>query len=139
MPYDLAMDWLKPARTRPYTLGVAMAAIVAAVDHLTGMAIRVHSLYFAPIVLVAWYGRGRSAFWMAGGCTCAWVLANRLGVCSDWPWWVGMVNVCTQATAFCVVTWLAKKLRDTMDLEQVLGRTDVRQRTCGLPSNAPMP
>lgn len=105
-------------------LVLAGILLVGYVDYLTGTEIRIFPLYFLPLVLGAWH------FGRSGGIVFSLIAAVVWAVSlyeagrnysADYIWGVNLV---TQGSAFLVVTLLVAWLRDGLEREKALSRTD---------------
>ena len=112
-------------RAYPFPAALVLVAVIAVVDHATGISIRIYPLYFAPIALAAWFGRPSYGLWLPAICTATWLLANLSGFQPDWQPWIWVINTLTQGFAFAIVGWLIRTLRGRLRLEQSLSLTDM--------------
>ncbi|MBI1808567.1 MAG: diguanylate cyclase [Gemmatimonadetes bacterium] len=102
---------------------VVAIAVIAIVDYLTGVELRVYPLYFAPISLVAWH-QGRRAAVLAGLlCTVVWFGAN-FEAGRHYSLVIAVVNTITQAIAFVLMGVLIAMLIDALARERAISRTD---------------
>jgi len=69
------------ARARSVPLYVGAAALLAAItwiDYVTGYELGLFVLYFAPVALVAWYGRRSAGLWFAVAAGACWFVVDWL-------------------------------------------------------------
>lgn len=104
-------------------------AIIAAVDFVSGVEVRVFPLYYAPISLAAWHFGPRGAVLAALASALWWLAANQLGGLEFSHPGIWIANTCVQGASFAVVGLLVARLRSALAREQELGRQDP---LCGL-------
>lgn len=111
-------------RTRAAILVCGGILLIAAVDFLSGVELRVYPLYYAPIALAAWsFGKG-PAMIAAGASAVGWVTSNQLAGQQYSHPWIWVANTFVQGASFGVVGYLVAGLRLTLTSEQALSRTD---------------
>ena len=111
-------------RTLAAILAFGGIVVIAAVDFLSGVELRVYPLYFAPIALAAWsFGKGPA---MLAACASAlgWVTSNQLAGQQYSHPWIWVANTFVQGASFGIVGYLVAGLRLTLMREQTLSRTD---------------
>lgn len=107
-----------------WTIGLLGIVVIAGVDYITGIELRVFALYFAPISFIAWH-RGRSAaLILAGLSAAAWVWSNQLAGRQYTAGFIWVANTVVQGMAFALVGHLIATLRAALMREQGLSRTD---------------
>jgi diguanylate cyclase (GGDEF)-like protein len=115
------MDWL---RRHPLRVALPAVALIAWLDHATGVEIRIYPLYFLPIALAAWYGPPGTGWWMPLATTVAWSGSNALSGASRWGGVVWGINTVTQAISFLTIGLLIRELRRRLERERDLSRHD---------------
>jgi diguanylate cyclase (GGDEF)-like protein len=108
------------------TLALAALAVlvIAYVDSITGIELRVFPLYFLPVLVVSlrlgrWPGLATAAV-----CAAAWYLAYRPPGPREGPSAVALANLLVMAIAFGVVALLGAAQRGWLRRERALSRTD---------------
>jgi diguanylate cyclase (GGDEF)-like protein len=103
---------------------VALIAAIGYVDFITGIAVRVFPLYFVPIGIGGWRLSRAAAVVLALFATVSWELANTLVDVHAIAHWVWVMNTITQLVAFLFAAFLISELRQRLDAEAALSRTD---------------
>lgn len=98
--------------------------LIALVDFLSGIELRVFPLYYAPIALAAWSFGRRAALGAAVASAIGWLLANQLAGQQYSHPIIWVANTGVQGTSFAVVGLLVSHLRVTLARERALSRTD---------------
>jgi diguanylate cyclase (GGDEF)-like protein len=108
------------------TLSLAAVAVllIAYVDYVTGVELRVFPLYFLPVLVVSlrlgrWPGLATAA-----ACAAAWDLARRLPGLHGSQSAIDIANLFVMAIAFAVVALLGAAQRGWLERERALSRTD---------------
>ena len=111
-------------RTRAAIVVVGGVLLIAGVDFLSGVELRVFPLYYGPIALAAWSLGKRPAMIAAAASALGWLTANQLAGLhySDPLIWVA--NTVVQGASFAIVGYLVAGLRLALTREQTLSRTD---------------
>ena len=104
-------------------------ALIAAVDFLSGVELRVFPLYYAPISLAAWHFGRSGAVLTALASAAGWFGANQLGGLQFSHPGIWVANTLVQGASFAVVGLLVAGLRTALAREQTLSRKDP---LCGL-------
>lgn len=107
-------------------------AIIAALDFVSGVEVRVYPLYYAPISLAAWHFGPSGAVLAALASALWWLAANQLAGLEFSHPGIWVANTCVQGASFAVVGLLVARLRSGLAREQALGRQDP---LCGLPNS----
>ena len=98
--------------------------IVGFFDYVTGLEVRIFPLYFIPLVLSAWHLGQLNTIIFSLLAVITWELAMYLGGRQYSGTYVWVVNFFTQGSAFLIVGLLVARLRDSLDREKALSRTD---------------
>jgi diguanylate cyclase (GGDEF)-like protein len=101
-----------------------LVAVVAYLDFVTGIELRVFPLYFMPVLAIAmrfgrWPGLAASAV-----CAGVWDLSNHLAGMRGSQLAVGVVNLAVMTIAFASVALLGATQRRWLQREKALSRTD---------------
>ncbi|MEZ5572424.1 MAG: diguanylate cyclase [Halioglobus sp.] len=113
-----------PPRALTAMLVFVGIAVVGYLDYLSGNEIRIFPLYYLPIILAAWVFRWPGALIASLLASFAWLISlleTGNGYSNGYIW---VINTFTQGVAFLMVSLLVAKLREFIEREQVLGRTD---------------
>ncbi|MGE4072498.1 MAG: GGDEF domain-containing protein [Lysobacterales bacterium] len=105
-------------------IGALMVCLLALVHYEIGYEISFAVFYTMPISLVAWYAGRRAAYFISVLSAIAWHLANRLAgetfSVPAIPYW----NAATRLGFFIIISTLLASLKQTLEREQALSRTD---------------
>lgn len=111
-------------KARVLALAVAGVLMVAVVDFLTGVELRVFPLYYFPLSLAAWH-LGRSwAVAMSLLCAASWFVSNALAEPQAASGGLWVFNTAMLAASFLTVGILIAVLRTSLLHEQQLSRVD---------------
>lgn len=101
--------------------GIALFGIV---DFVTGVEVRIYPLYFVPLSIGAW-ALGRRAAWIGSlFASAAWYESNVLAGLHYSSPVIWVVNFVAQAAAFLTVSLLIAQMRQMLEREKRLSRTD---------------
>lgn len=103
---------------------VALIVVIALVDYVTGVDLRIFPLYFLVIAIAAWKVSRNVAFAMALLSSLAWAIANTMVDQRVLPASVWILNIITQLSAFLLVALLIATVRKQLAREEELSRTD---------------
>lgn len=106
-------------------------AVIAAVDYLSGVQLRVFPLYYIPISFVAWHRGWAGALAVSALCAASWFVSNvqaspQFTYASIW-----VANTVVQGVSFAIVGLLIATLRVSLQRERSLSRTDLSARLGG--------
>ena len=124
-PYNCAVkDLGTPNGSLVLAGSAALVLVVAYVDFVTGIELRVFPLYFLPVLFVSQrFGRGLGLA-AAAVCALAWEVSNHLaGMRVSHPV-IAVLNVLLMAIAFAAVAFLGAAQRGWLERERALSRTD---------------
>lgn len=106
------------------SIALSLIALIGAVDYFTGFTLSFSIFYLAPISFSAWFIGRRAGIFTAAACAFAWLLTLLVyphsGGNALLPIWNLMVGV----GLFGVVLVILVTLRDALDHERDLARTD---------------
>jgi len=103
---------------------VVIICLVAVVDFLTGVEVRIFPLYFLPVALGAWRLSRIVGIMLAVLSSAAWMVSNMAASDHFYRPSVWTVNALVQAMAFVTVAVLIAELRRRLDVERDMGRRD---------------
>lgn len=107
------------------TAGILFVLFLALVHYSIGYEVSFAVFYTAPIAMVAWYGGRRQAFIVSVLSATSWHVANRLAgetfSSPAIPYW----NAATRLGFFLIISVLLTSLKQTLQREQGMSRTDV--------------
>jgi diguanylate cyclase (GGDEF)-like protein len=115
---------LRPPRAVDWAVVAVGLAVVGFIDWITGVDVRVLSLYFVPLAWAGWRLRRPGASLGAAAAAGVWVLAQYTGGVRYANEAIWFINLFTQGAAFATVGWLMAALADRFEAEQALSRTD---------------
>lgn len=112
--------WHWATRKHPLFVALCLTSVVAVLDYVTGVALRLFPLYFVPLSLVAGAYSTRQSLATAFGLAGVWAVLNY-----D-PSAVGIYlgNITSQLVAFSVVALLVSSHKNRADIQQQLASTD---------------
>jgi diguanylate cyclase (GGDEF)-like protein len=115
-----------PALGRPvvFLLGVLAVVAIGVVDWATGVVVRVYPLYFVPVSFVCWKVGRKAGIAFAVLSAISWEVANALAGMDQAGIAVLTWNTGVQLLAFLVVALLMAELRERLECEKALSRTD---------------
>jgi diguanylate cyclase (GGDEF)-like protein len=105
-------------------LTVIGIALVAEVDFLTGVELRIYPLYYLPIAFAAWYLGRRWTVAAVGLSAAAWVTSNYLAGLHYSAPGIWLFNTVMLITSFLVVGVLLAQLKEALTHEKQLSRLD---------------
>lgn len=105
-------------------IGAAGILAIGLLDYITGTEIRVTTLYFAPIAIVAWHSGRAGALLASAASTAAWATSNAFAGLEFSSPGIWVINNVTQTVSFVVVGLLIAQLRAAVHRERELGHTD---------------
>ena len=111
-------------RTRAALLITGGVVLIAMVDFVSGIELRVFPLYYAPIALAAWTFGRPGALLTAGASALGWFAANQLAGQQYSHPLIWVANTIVQGSSFATVGLLVAYLRVTLFRERALRRTD---------------
>lgn len=106
-------------------------AIVACIDYVTGIEIRIFPLYFLPLMLSAWLLKRSITIVYALFASLIWATVMYLSGREYSTGYIWGINFVTQAVAFLLVSLLVSSLNKLIENERRLSRTDL---LTGLPN-----
>lgn len=106
------------------TLGVALVALLAAIDHLTGYELSFSVFYLAPIALVTWYARRRHGYALALICAIVWLTVDLTAGNAYTHWLIPIWNATVRLAFFLITATLLGQLKLRLRIEAALARTD---------------
>ena len=112
-----------PAVTRA-ALSALGVAVVAALDFVSGVEIRVYPLYYLPIAFAAWYIGREWTVAIAALCTASWITSNYYAGMHYSAPAIWAFNACMHLVSFLVVGLLLAQLKTALSHERELSRTD---------------
>lgn len=115
---------LVESRRNALVLIIGGIILIAAVDFVTGVELRVFPMYYGPIALAAWAFGLRGTFAVAIASAVAWFIANQLAGLEYSTPYIWVANTLVQGTSFAIVGYLVASLRVTLARERALSRTD---------------
>lgn len=120
---------LSPAAV--HVLVIAGLVIVAFIDYITGIEIRIFPLYYLPLMLAAWRLPRGVTITYAVSAAVIWALVMYVSgrEYSTGVFW--LINLLTQGSAFLLVSILVNKLNAVIERERKLSHTDL---LTGLPN-----
>jgi predicted signal transduction protein with EAL and GGDEF domain len=123
--YDVDLAGLFAARSRSFTVGVALAFLVGTgyADWLTGRDISLSVFYVAPIALTTWFVNKRTGLLFAFLSTLMWFVADDMGrphVQPLVPYW----NAAVRLGFYVVALVILAKLKGALERERSLSRED---------------
>lgn len=98
--------------------------LIAVLDFVTGVELRVYPFYFAPVGLAAWVYGMQAPVWAAAFSAIGWFTANQLAGRDYSHPAIWAANIGVQGAAFAFIGYLIAHLRQTLRREQSLSRTD---------------
>ena len=115
----------QPSAAATLSLAGAAVILIAYVDFVTGVELRVFPLYFLPVLAVSLrLGRGPGIA-TAAVCAAAWEIAYRgAGQPPSSRYAIDVANFFVMAVAFAVVALLGSAQRGWLERERALSRTD---------------
>jgi diguanylate cyclase (GGDEF)-like protein len=105
-------------------LGVALLALVATLDYLTGYEFSFSVFYLVPIVLVTWFARPRVGFVFCGVSAAVWVFVDYASGHSYSSHLAPIWNACVRLGFFIVTAYLLAALKTNLRQQEVLASTD---------------
>lgn len=110
-----------------YTNAVVILAgilLIGLIDYFTGTEVRTFALYFLPLIFAATQFGKRGALGASILATFTWFTSNFWGGLDYSAVYIWFINCLTQFCVFITVALLVASLRDTLEREQALSRTD---------------
>ena len=104
--------------------GLALAALVGALDYVTGLELSLSIFYLLPIALVAWYAPRWAGFGMCAVSTAMWLVADYAGGFTYSHWLMLVENAAVRLGFFLITASLLVILRTHLTRERLLARTD---------------
>jgi diguanylate cyclase (GGDEF)-like protein len=111
-------------RTRAGVIVFGGILLIAVLDFISGVELRVFPLYYAPIALAAWVFGRRGSILAASAGAIGWFVANQLAGQQYSHPLIWFANTIVQAASFAIVGYLVAGLRLTLARERALSRTD---------------
>ena len=106
-------------------LSLGLVVILGIIDYLTSPQFSFAIFYVMPVALVAWYVNYQTGVIFSLICTISWFAANTPGQAfSDRHGLVFGWNAVTRFGFFFIVTWILSTLKNALDHEKDLARTD---------------
>jgi diguanylate cyclase (GGDEF)-like protein len=93
-------------------------------DYLVGEGLSLAIIYLIPVAFTAWFGGRRSGVAISLASAAIWLVANYQQGLFHGPFFVKLWNGGTSLAFFIVVSLLIVKLRQMLDNERVMSRTD---------------
>ncbi len=103
-----------------FLLAAALVAFFGFIDYITGPDLSIFVLYLIPVFLGTWFIGTVAGVLLSILSALAWSLADRIYASALIPYWNLAVEVCT----FLALTWLLAVLKQSLDNEKLLARTD---------------
>jgi diguanylate cyclase (GGDEF)-like protein len=114
----------KKPKSHLITLGFLLVAAVGILDHLTGPELFFSIFYLVPIFLVTWSAQRWIGIMISVASAVAWLIADfTSGATYSHPV-IAYWNVSVRFGFFLIVTLLLSALKNTLDQERELARTD---------------
>jgi diguanylate cyclase (GGDEF)-like protein len=108
-----------------WLLIVGLLAVIGVVDYFTGTDLSVGFFYLAPIAIVAWYINRSAAMAVSIACALIWFVVNGPALpAQEFSPLVLLWNAWIRLGFFVVVAELLSVLRQAVDRERALARTD---------------
>ena len=101
-----------------------IVAILGWLDYMTGTEFRFATYYLVPISIAAWYTNLSVSLFIGSACVTAWFLANYIFGVGRLRNLVQDANAAETVIFFLLVSFILAKLRQVLDREKVLARTD---------------
>jgi diguanylate cyclase (GGDEF)-like protein len=107
-------------------LGISIGGIflVATLDHLTGVHVRIFPIYYLPIAVGAYYLSWKMGLFLAVLSAIGWLVSNWLADPNTFPLSTWIVNLSSMLMSFVTISLLIGKLREGFDRERDLSRQD---------------
>ncbi len=120
-----ARRWLDAAAPAAVTaMGVALVALLGALDHLTGYEISFSVFYLAPIALVTWYARRSHGYALAVISAVVWLTVDLTAGSAYSHWLIPAWNATVRLAFFVITATLLGQLKLRLRIEAALARTD---------------
>ncbi|MDD5306807.1 MAG: diguanylate cyclase [Deltaproteobacteria bacterium] len=114
-------SWPAPAVT---LAGVAIAALVGAVDYLAAEELSFALFYLVPVALVSWFEGRWPGLLVAALSTAVWYLADQLTGHGSAHTLVPLWNVAVRFVYFAFVALVLVRLRGSLEAERAMSRVD---------------
>jgi diguanylate cyclase (GGDEF)-like protein len=110
--------------SRLVVLGCLLVALLGLIDFWTGTEIAIFSLYLVPVALCTWYGNRVAGLFIAVLSSITWLTADVLSRRYLLHPLIYVWNTGTAVATLCVVAWLLSSVRNLLDVERSLARSD---------------
>ncbi len=108
------------SKRRIFVTALALVAFFGFIDYITGPDLSIFILYLVPVFLGTWFVGITAGVFLSILSALAWSLADRIYASAIIPYWNLTVEVCT----FLVLTYLLAVLKQSLDNEKLMARTD---------------
>lgn len=112
--------WQWATRRYPLFVALCFTSVVAVLDYITGVELRLFPLYFIPLSLISGAYSTRHALASALGLAGVWAALNYDSSALS----IYLGNIASQLAAFSVVALLVNSHKDRADIQQQLASTD---------------
>lgn len=114
----------KQPRNLILSLSLLVVILISILDFSTGLEITFSFIYIAPIALTAWVIGRREGIFISVTSALTWTLANQLFNQAAARLFVSYWNAGAHLSFFLIVTLLVSELRQLLEKEKTLARTD---------------
>jgi diguanylate cyclase (GGDEF)-like protein len=119
------LDFLESSsRATVLTAAIALTGAIGLADYATGVEISFSVFYLIPVSLVSWHIGSRAGMFFSLAAAAVWLAADRLTgpepSYPEIPYW----NAVSRLAIFAFVTSILTALRQTLERERALARTD---------------
>jgi diguanylate cyclase (GGDEF)-like protein len=109
--------------------GFALVVLLGLADYVSGTKIRFFIFYWPPIAMAAWFAGRRWGYGLATFAGLVWLLANWSDELSFSEPSVTIFNLAVNWASFAFLSYVVSRLRDYVDVEQAVARTDFLTQT----------
>jgi diguanylate cyclase (GGDEF) domain len=100
-------------------VGILCTVLVGVLDLMTPVEYTFSLLYLFPVAFTTWFATKRQGLFVAVFCSMFWSLSNFRNIALPSAW-----NVLSTLGIFCAVSLMVSKIRQLLDSESILSRTD---------------
>lgn len=109
---------------RQHVCGLALVAVIGAIDIITGPEISISFLYLIPIALMSWYAEKPAGYTMSVASAITWFVIDLLSNISYSEQWIFAWNGVVRLVSFLLVAYLLSTLKSYFAREYALLRID---------------
>jgi diguanylate cyclase (GGDEF)-like protein len=129
-PASVIMEFLS-RRSKLFVVlaGFFLIVLLGVADYLSGTRIRFFIFYWPPIAMVAWFAGRRLGYGLAIFAGLTWLAANWTDDLIFDDTSVTVFNLAVNWASFVLLGYVVSRLRDYVDVEQAVARTDFLTQT----------